>query len=57
MVTLMGQRFGLGRQDAVALASLVVDLHVTQLVNAGVLGVHALLPEGALTRISGHSPG
>jgi acetamidase/formamidase len=51
MVTLMGQQFGLDRQDAVALASLVVDLHVTQLVNAGVLGVHALLPHGALTRM------
>jgi acetamidase/formamidase len=51
MVTLMGQKYGLYRQDAMALASLVVDLHITQLVNAGVLGVHALLPEGALNRL------
>jgi acetamidase/formamidase len=51
MVTLMGQQYGLDRRDAVALASLVVDLHVTQLVNAGMLGVHALLPHGALSRL------
>jgi len=48
MMTLMGQQYALDRMDAVALASLVVDLHITQLVNAGVLGVHALLPHGAL---------
>jgi acetamidase/formamidase len=52
MVMLMGQQYGLDRHDAVALASVVVDLHVTQLVNAGILGVHALLPHGALTRVS-----
>ncbi|GAC1363870.1 MAG: hypothetical protein NVS2B12_33600 [Ktedonobacteraceae bacterium] len=51
MLTLMGQQYGLARQDAVALASLVVDLHITQLVNAGVRGVHAILPHGALARI------
>jgi acetamidase/formamidase len=51
MVTLMGQQYGLDRQDAVALASLVVDLRITQLVNDGILGVHALLPQGALTRM------
>jgi acetamidase/formamidase len=51
MLTLMGQQYGLARQDAVALASLVVDLHITQLVNAGVRGVHALLPHRALARI------
>jgi acetamidase/formamidase len=51
MVTLMGQQYGLDRQDAIALASLVVDLHITQLVNDGILGVHALLPQGALTRL------
>jgi acetamidase/formamidase len=47
----MGQQYGLDRQAAVALASLVVDLHITQLVNEGVLGVYALLPDGALTRM------
>jgi acetamidase/formamidase len=50
MVTLMGQQYGLDRRDAIALASVVVDLHITQLVNAGVLGVHALLPHGALKK-------
>lgn len=51
MLALMGQQYGLARQDAFALASLVVDLHITQLVNAGVRGVHALLPHGALARM------
>ena len=32
---------------ALALASLVVDLRITQVVN-GVRGVHALLPHGAI---------
>lgn len=47
MVTLMGEQYGLGRADALALASLVVDLRVTQIVN-GVQGVHAVLRDGAL---------
>ncbi len=50
MLDLMIGQYDLERQDALALASVVVDLRVTQLVNAGVLGVHALLPEGALRR-------
>ncbi|MEO8394532.1 MAG: acetamidase, partial [Chloroflexota bacterium] len=33
--------------DAIALASLTVDLHITQIVN-GVVGVHAILPHGAI---------
>ncbi len=49
MLDLMGERYGLERQDALTLASVAVDLRVTQLVNAGVLGVHALLPHGAIT--------
>jgi acetamidase/formamidase len=48
MLDLMGERFGLGRQDALTLASVAVDLRVTQLVNGGMLGVHALLPHGAI---------
>ena len=51
MLTLMVQHYGLLRQDAVALAGVVVDLHITQLVNAGVRGVHAILPHDALTRV------
>lgn len=47
MLDLMGERYGLERQEALALASLVVDLRITQVVN-GVQGVHALLPHGAL---------
>ena len=37
----------LGRAEALALASVVVDMRVTQIVN-GVRGVHAVLPYGAL---------
>ncbi len=44
MLDLMRQQYTLSRRDAVALASLVVDLHITQLVNAGIRGVHAILP-------------
>ena len=52
MLALMAREHGLERTDALALASLVVDLRVTQMVN-GVRGVHAVLPHGALrfTRI------
>jgi acetamidase/formamidase len=44
---LMGQRFGLGRKEALALASVAVDVRATQLAN-GVRGVHAVLPHGAV---------
>jgi acetamidase/formamidase len=47
MLELMGREHGLGRAEALALASLVVDLRVTQMVN-GVKGVHACLPHEAL---------
>ena len=47
MFALMDRLFHVDRLDAIALASLTVDLHVTQIVN-GVVGVHALLPNGAL---------
>lgn len=47
MLDLMGELHGLGRQDALALASIAVDLRITQVVN-GVQGVHAVLPRGAL---------
>jgi acetamidase/formamidase len=49
---LMSAQLGLGRGDAVALASVVADLHVTQIVNRTV-GVHAVLPRGALGAGSG----
>jgi acetamidase/formamidase len=52
MLELMAREHGLEPADALALASLVVDLRVTQVVNE-VQGVHAVLPHDALrfTRI------
>lgn len=47
MLALLHTRHGLERRPALALASLVVDLHITQIVNE-VRGVHALLPDNAL---------
>jgi acetamidase/formamidase len=47
MLDLMQREHGLERRDALALASVVVDLRVTQLVN-GTKGVHAVLRDGAL---------
>jgi acetamidase/formamidase len=46
MLELMGRERGLERLDALALASVVVDLRVTQLVN-GARGVHAMLRHDA----------
>jgi acetamidase/formamidase len=46
LFTLMSTRLGLGRGDVVALASIVADVHVTQIVNRTV-GVHAVLPHDA----------
>jgi acetamidase/formamidase len=48
MLELMHEQYGLDRQPALALASLVVDFRITQIVN-GVRGVHAVLPHGAIT--------
>ena len=47
MLDVLHERHGLERREALALASLVVDLRITQVVN-GVRGVHAVLPDGAL---------
>jgi acetamidase/formamidase len=46
MLDLMEREHGLGRDDALALASIVVDLRVTQVVNES-LGVHAVLRDDA----------
>jgi acetamidase/formamidase len=46
MLALLRREHGLERSEALALASVVVDLRVTQLVN-GVLGVHAVLRDDA----------
>ena len=45
--TSMGREHGLERREALALASVVVDLRITQMVN-GVRGVHARLAHTAL---------
>ncbi len=47
MLHLLGERLGVSRQEALGLASVAVDLRVTQIVN-GIKGVHALLPHGAI---------
>ena len=47
MLDLMGELHGLERREALGLASLLVDLRITQIVN-GVKGVHAVLPHGVL---------
>lgn len=55
MLEVMQAHYQLDRHRALALASLVVDLHITQLVNGGILGVHALLPHGILNRATSSS--
>lgn len=47
ILDLMVELYGCSRNEAINLASLVVDLRITQLVN-GVRGVHAVLPHGAV---------
>lgn len=47
MFALLGRLYAVQRADAIALASVAVDLQVTQMVNQ-VVGVHALLPTGAI---------
>ena len=46
VVDLLVARHGLSRQRALALASLGADLRISQVVNGGVVGVHAVLPPG-----------
>ena len=47
MLDLMERELDIDRKRALALASVAVDLHVTQVVN-DVKGVHAVLRDGAL---------
>lgn len=47
MLDVMGALHGVARPDAMALASVVVDLRVTQVANQ-VWGVHAVLPPGSV---------
>jgi acetamidase/formamidase len=46
MLDLMGELYKLDRKAAINLASLVVDMRITQVVNQ-VCGVHAVLPDNA----------
>jgi acetamidase/formamidase len=48
MVTWLAALYGTSRAEALAVASIAVDLRVTQVAN-GTWGVHALLPDGVLT--------
>ena len=55
MLDLMERELGVSRADALGLASVVVDLRVTQVVNQ-VLGVHAVLRDDALTGVGSTEP-
>jgi acetamidase/formamidase len=48
IIAVLEREHGVTRREALALASIVVDLRVTQVVN-DVLGVHAVLRDDALT--------
>src|SRR5207237_5951046 len=50
ILDLMTERYDIDRYDAFALASLVVDMRITQIVN-GVRGVHAVLPHNAVRNL------
>ena len=47
MVKLMGELHGFSSRQALSLASLVVDLRITQMVN-GIRGVHVLLRDDSI---------
>ncbi|HKQ58279.1 MAG TPA: acetamidase/formamidase family protein [Candidatus Eisenbacteria bacterium] len=51
MLSLMNELHGIERREALSLASLAVDLRITQVVN-GVRGVHAVLRDGAIGQTS-----
>ncbi|RJW32293.1 acetamidase [Clostridiales bacterium TF09-2AC] len=48
MCRLMERLYGFGHKEAMAMASVAVDMKITQLVN-GIRGVHALLPHGVIS--------
>ena len=50
ILDIMTEQYALDRYDAFSLASLVVDLRITQIVN-GVRGVHAVLPDNAIRNL------
>ncbi|HTK09281.1 MAG TPA: acetamidase/formamidase family protein [Ktedonobacteraceae bacterium] len=51
MLDLLEEHYHLPRSEALAFASLAVDLHVSQIVNGGVYGVHAILPYAAIAGV------
>jgi acetamidase/formamidase len=54
MLDLLMEHYAISRDDALALASLVVNLHITQIVNTTV-GVHAVLPYNAILSAPRHA--
>ncbi|WP_221226792.1 hypothetical protein [Paenibacillus baekrokdamisoli] len=50
MIDLLEELHKLERKEALTIASLVVDLRITQIVN-GVKGVHAVLPHNCISKI------
>ena len=60
MIDHLGEAYGLGRQDAYLLCSLVVDLKISEIVDGGQYIVSALLPEaifsGSPARTNGAAP-
>ena len=48
MLAVMQEQYNMPKPQALALASLVVDMRVTQIVNGDTFGVHAVLPHGVL---------
>ena len=50
MVDFMSESYKLDRHNALGLASVVVDVRITQMVN-GTRGVHALLPHKSITEL------
>ncbi|HEV2473727.1 MAG TPA: acetamidase/formamidase family protein [Chthonomonadales bacterium] len=54
MIDLMQEQHEFKRKEAVAFASLAVDLRITQICN-GVKGVHAMLPHNVLARSDSHT--
>ncbi len=47
MLDLLNERHDLPRLEALAMASVLVEVRITQLVN-GIRGAHAILPHNAL---------
>ncbi|MGP4039794.1 acetamidase/formamidase family protein [Gracilibacillus sp. D59] len=55
MLDLMQELYGFSRKEAYTLASLTVNMRITQIVN-GTKGVHAILPHGSFASIHGNPP-